>query len=398
MEDVSITREYPIHAFEPGKIVEIVQNELKTYHANPDNISITGEFKYEDGIRERKELSAKEVLDCRETTQIGSLYINAQVFRISILRYSSQFVVSVFSDSRPIVLHFVNRLEQGLSLNSGTNGTNGIEEIKIADELIKELACVGKKLTKNTAKESERAHIDETCQEIYDDQPLIWRKVTGYIKERINKNSFDTWIDPLKLVFIDAENQKAVVRAVNDFARDWVETRYKPIFIEAMEWAGQGDKYQIYFVTDDGDLPDNQDMPRNISNKDVLQLIHCFLAASVQLSRPDALIPVETTALAKLFTQSPGVIGIGYADANIYQAAQQALNYPLFTNYPRRDMNYLVFTASNASLSLDEINSAMLYIRNEMQSDGALTFGAYVDEKMNNEVVVGIIGFEGIES
>lgn len=61
----------------------------------------------------------------------------------------------------------------------------------------------------------------------------FWPTLLAAVGKQISKPSYDTWIEPLRLVSL--ENGKCVVSTPNNFARDWIESRYQRMMLEQMK-------------------------------------------------------------------------------------------------------------------------------------------------------------------
>ncbi|MGI6036635.1 MAG: chromosomal replication initiator protein DnaA [Limnochordia bacterium] len=85
-----------------------------------------------------------------------------------------------------------------------------------------------------------------------DQLKIIWDQTLNIIKQELTKPSFDTWLKDTKAVSY-ADNC-LVVTSPNEFARDWVEARYKESLEEALHQV-VGDQWQISFVVPDEGQP-----------------------------------------------------------------------------------------------------------------------------------------------
>jgi chromosomal replication initiator protein len=74
---------------------------------------------------------------------------------------------------------------------------------------------------------------------------FIWEKTLGLLRQDLPKPSFDTWLKGTKAYsFSDG---RLTVEVPNDFARDWVEARYKEDLQNALHQV-VGDNWEIVFV------------------------------------------------------------------------------------------------------------------------------------------------------
>ncbi|ALA07134.1 putative replicon initiation protein [Brevibacillus phage SecTim467] len=61
----------------------------------------------------------------------------------------------------------------------------------------------------------------------------IKEQFQNYLKNKVSKPSFDTWIKTVDIVPEDNNIPSFVILCDNDFQRDWLENRYQELFIEA---------------------------------------------------------------------------------------------------------------------------------------------------------------------
>lgn len=80
----------------------------------------------------------------------------------------------------------------------------------------------------------------------------LWQQVLSVIQSKLSKPSFDTWLKSTKAsVFTDTQ---LVICAPTDFARDWLESRYKKMIAQAVfEYMGR--EVEVKFVLQDTESP-----------------------------------------------------------------------------------------------------------------------------------------------
>ncbi len=61
----------------------------------------------------------------------------------------------------------------------------------------------------------------------------IWQKALSIMEKQVSKPSFDTWLKATKP--INFENNAMVIEVPNDFARDWLESRYYDLIKDSLE-------------------------------------------------------------------------------------------------------------------------------------------------------------------
>ncbi|HOJ77252.1 MAG TPA: chromosomal replication initiator protein DnaA [Bacillota bacterium] len=76
----------------------------------------------------------------------------------------------------------------------------------------------------------------------------IWQKTLESIASFLSKPSFETWLKPTKP--ISFENNVLIIEVPNDFARDWLETRYSPLLSTTIKELLNED-VELKFVTPD---------------------------------------------------------------------------------------------------------------------------------------------------
>lgn len=74
----------------------------------------------------------------------------------------------------------------------------------------------------------------------------VWNKLEEYLKEKLGKEAFETWIAPLKLNLKD--NRCLLLQAPDSFFKEWVDTHYRPLIQEAMKNMGLTET-EIIFTT-----------------------------------------------------------------------------------------------------------------------------------------------------
>ncbi len=75
----------------------------------------------------------------------------------------------------------------------------------------------------------------------------LWNQVLHLISKKISKPSFDTW---LAKTTAEIDEDVIFVTTSNEFARDWLHERYKPLIFEAVREVA-GKTYDIEIVGSD---------------------------------------------------------------------------------------------------------------------------------------------------
>lgn len=92
---------------------------------------------------------------------------------------------------------------------------------------------------------------------------MVWDKITKIIQEKISKQNFDTWINPIKESAL--EEDRIVLNVPNRFFRDWLQENYLHLIKESI-LIETGKKYDVEFIID----ITNHTVKTNLQKKDVL--------------------------------------------------------------------------------------------------------------------------------
>ncbi|MFZ3588483.1 DnaA N-terminal domain-containing protein [Bacillus sp. DJP31] len=84
----------------------------------------------------------------------------------------------------------------------------------------------------------------------------VWERVLYLIALEIAKPSFETWLKPTELIELNQELNQATINAGNEFARDWLESRYKSL-LEKQIFNVTNKKNEINVVINESISTDN---------------------------------------------------------------------------------------------------------------------------------------------
>ncbi|HHW36328.1 MAG TPA: ATP-binding protein [Bacillales bacterium] len=86
-------------------------------------------------------------------------------------------------------------------------------------------------------------------QEKYKPEDLkhTWKQVQNHLEKHLSKPSFETWIKNTALINLDDLTGEVVIAVPNEFARDWLETRYTKLIKEALYYLTNR-FYRIMFI------------------------------------------------------------------------------------------------------------------------------------------------------
>ncbi|TCL76332.1 chromosomal replication initiator protein DnaA [Hydrogenispora ethanolica] len=79
-----------------------------------------------------------------------------------------------------------------------------------------------------------------------DDYSVIWEKTLESVSSFLSKPSFETWLKPTKPVSF--QDKVLIVEVPNDFARDWLESRYAPLLTATIKEI-MDEEIELRFVT-----------------------------------------------------------------------------------------------------------------------------------------------------
>ncbi|NSL53249.1 DnaA N-terminal domain-containing protein [Calidifontibacillus erzurumensis] len=62
----------------------------------------------------------------------------------------------------------------------------------------------------------------------------LWTKVQNHLENQLSKQSYETWVKPTELLEINHFKRETIIAVPNEFAQDWLQSRYTKIFKEAL--------------------------------------------------------------------------------------------------------------------------------------------------------------------
>jgi len=80
-----------------------------------------------------------------------------------------------------------------------------------------------------------------------EDLDYTWMRVQSHLEKQLSKTSFETWIKHTALINMDDLTGEVMIAVPNEFARDWLESRYTQLLKEALFDLTNCD-YRIKFV------------------------------------------------------------------------------------------------------------------------------------------------------
>ena len=88
----------------------------------------------------------------------------------------------------------------------------------------------------------------------------LWNRVLGEIEKKISKPSFETWLKSTKAHSLRGDT--LVIVAPNEFARDWLDSRYSRLIAETI-YDITGEELAIKFITPPNQSEDDFELQRS---------------------------------------------------------------------------------------------------------------------------------------
>lgn len=95
---------------------------------------------------------------------------------------------------------------------------------------------------------------------------VLWEKSANIIKEKVSRQNFDTWIQPLKVSSIDGETVSLAVP--NKFFRDWLVENYLDVIRESLSSVSGIDVKVVFNIEKSGDARALASTAKNEENGD----------------------------------------------------------------------------------------------------------------------------------
>lgn len=153
----------------------------------------------------------------------------------------------------------------------------------------------------------------------------IWEKTLQAVEPHMNKPSFETWLKltrPLKM-----ENNCLIIEAPNEFARDWVESRYSPLLISTLRNLLKDDLEMKFVIKND--LQQKQRVPtpqplKNIGDPSFPHLNPKYTFESFVVGEGNRLAHAASLAVAEAPAKAYNPLfiygGVGLGKTHILQA------------------------------------------------------------------------------
>lgn len=91
-------------------------------------------------------------------------------------------------------------------------------------------------MMKNSNVRSIGTYYLHSSQQKYTNEDLkhTWKQVQTHLEKHLSKSSFETWIKNTVLLDMDDLTSEVVIAVPNEFARDWLESRYTMLINEEL--------------------------------------------------------------------------------------------------------------------------------------------------------------------
>lgn len=86
----------------------------------------------------------------------------------------------------------------------------------------------------------------------------LWNNALANIEKKISKPSFDTWLKSTKAHSLQGDT--LIVKAPNEFARDWLEERYSQL-ISGILYDITGEELGVKFIIPQNQSEEEVDLP-----------------------------------------------------------------------------------------------------------------------------------------
>jgi chromosomal replication initiator protein len=125
----------------------------------------------------------------------------------------------------------------------------------------------------------------------------IWKQVLHLVENKISKPSFETWLKATELKEIDDEHKRATIVAENEFARDWVESRYSSL-LEDLLYDTTKKRYAISVISGDTIVSSNESGPSFTNISLPIMEKYTFSNFSINSGNRFACVAAEAVAVA----------------------------------------------------------------------------------------------------
>jgi len=118
---------------------------------------------------------------------------------------------------------------------------------------------------------------------------MLWTKVAKIIKEKITKQNFDTWINPIQVKSL--EDSRLCLKVPNRFFREWLQENYLFLIRESL-LSETGINYDVEFIVEDNIRKNNSPSIKtdeaildNSSTKHIKERVHKTLNSNYSFDR-----------------------------------------------------------------------------------------------------------------
>jgi chromosomal replication initiator protein len=96
----------------------------------------------------------------------------------------------------------------------------------------------------------------------------VWNQTLSIVESQLNKPSFETWLKPTKPVSM--QNNLLLIEAPNEFAKNWLDTRYTELIKTALQFILKNEKVEIKFILSDEISYEKNKVEKKAARRDYL--------------------------------------------------------------------------------------------------------------------------------
>ena len=230
-----VKREYEYKIFAKGQLKQFITELAQFCGISPSDVSVC--LRYKDGEFDTSKDATIDELEniCEVGTPLESLNFH---FESNIIFFSSNVFSSEFLKGLSVAHMIFSDIEYTKKLISFVENTLELKRLSEQDieELIKEYRKVHD--NSNEKKLYNSLFIGptqvDTDHSIESNNPLVavWHKAQTQLQLLCSAESYQTWIAP---IFPSAENNQLILNCPNEYAKYWIESRYKKDIIETVQ-------------------------------------------------------------------------------------------------------------------------------------------------------------------
>lgn len=102
---------------------------------------------------------------------------------------------------------------------------------------------------------------------MFQDLDVLWNKTLDILREELSETSFETWLKTTRL--ISCTDHKATIAVPNEFAKEWLETRYHHLIQDTLHLI-LNEEVNLNFITSDQESLYRDKPPKHVKNQNSL--------------------------------------------------------------------------------------------------------------------------------